>query len=259
MIDSITIKIDNVHKQLVGHNWYGEELHTDPYSRLYYVTEGVGHIETRGRTWPLRKGHCYLIDSNHPFRHIDSPSLDHYWIHFRAFALEGMSLFKFLTCPIEIESTNTDLFQRMLDTFPPHTLAANLRLQGIVKILLAEFIQQSERKQLIDTSDFDRFKAVLLYINDNLASPIATHALARMMHLHPNYFSNAFTHRFGISPRQYITQRRIHQAQILLWNTDLTLTQIARKVGYEDHCYFARVFRKQAQITPGQYRKQRPT
>ena len=90
MIDSITIKIDNVHKQLVGHNWYGEELHTDPYSRLYYVTEGVGHIETRGRTWPLRKGHCYLIDSNHPFRHIDSPSLDHYWIHFRAFALEGM-------------------------------------------------------------------------------------------------------------------------------------------------------------------------
>ncbi|MCK5156864.1 MAG: helix-turn-helix domain-containing protein [Spirochaetales bacterium] len=48
----------------------------------------------------------------------------------------------------------------------------------------------------------------------------------------------------GISPGSFIRKKRIQRAQLLLWNTSLPVKAVSLKVGFDDICYFYRVFKK---------------
>ena len=54
---------------------------------------------------------------------------------------------------------------------------------------------------------------------------------------------------------QYVTRRRIGEAQNLLINTQLSITEIAANVGYNNSNYFQNVLKKIVGYTPGSYRK----
>ena len=55
---------------------------------------------------------------------------------------------------------------------------------------------------------------------------------------------------------QYILALRVVNAQNLLENTDYTVAEISRIVGYEDQMYFSRLFKKQNGVSPSLFRKQ---
>ena len=221
MISDIQITIDTIHKSVVQNNWNNVTFHTAPFCRLYLITNGSGQLETRGKIWNLKKGYFYLLDSHHPLRLLPSPTLEHYWIHFRPTVLEGLDLFNFYVCPVELKCKKPHLFKMMLDMYPPKSIADVARLEGVLSLAFADFLEQAQPRQNTSTYDIERFRAVLQYITQNISGDIPVETLARLSHLHPNYFSNIFTKTFGLSPMHYILRRRIHKAQTLLWNTNL--------------------------------------
>ena len=54
---------------------------------------------------------------------------------------------------------------------------------------------------------------------------------------------------------KYVILRRLGEAQNLLINTDMTITQIAAQVGYNNSNYFQNVFKSALNMTPGEYRR----
>ena len=58
----------------------------------------------------------------------------------------------------------------------------------------------------------------------------------------------------GKSPLEWINEARILESKSLLFNTDLTINEIALRVGVEDPAYFSRLFKKNTDMTPVQYR-----
>lgn len=54
---------------------------------------------------------------------------------------------------------------------------------------------------------------------------------------------------------EYLTQKRILEAKVLLCQTNKSIAEISRQTGYEDPAYFGTVFKKHEGISPGQYRK----
>ncbi len=54
---------------------------------------------------------------------------------------------------------------------------------------------------------------------------------------------------------KYLLDQRIRNAQILLETSDLTITEIAHSLGYENPMYFSRVFHKAKGLSPTKYRK----
>lgn len=72
----------------------------------------------------------------------------------------------------------------------------------------------------------------------------------------PNYFSSIFKQEIGISAVNFITDVRMKKAQELLSQSDNSVVDIAKKVGYEDSQYFFRVFKKNVGMTPLQYREE---
>ena len=70
-----------------------------------------------------------------------------------------------------------------------------------------------------------------------------------------SWFGKSFAEAAGMSPKQYILDLRIRNAQILLETTDGTVSEIARIVGYDNPMYFSRLFRKAKGLSPLKYRK----
>lgn len=58
-----------------------------------------------------------------------------------------------------------------------------------------------------------------------------------------------------MSPWQFLNHYRIMQAQRLLLETDLSVTEVGGRVGFNDPAYFVRIFHRETGRSPQQYRK----
>lgn len=59
----------------------------------------------------------------------------------------------------------------------------------------------------------------------------------------------------GITPLQYVIQKKIQHSQSLLLGTGKSVQHVAQAVGIDDVSYFIRLFRKNIGYTPQQYRQ----
>lgn len=76
---------------------------------------------------------------------------------------------------------------------------------------------------------------------------------------HANLSVSRFIHNFesvySVSPMKYLTKVRMENACWLLMNTQMPIAGIARFVGYDDPLYFSRVFHKEHNVSPTQFRR----
>ena len=79
--------------------------------------------------------------------------------------------------------------------------------------------------------------------------------IADHMDMNPHYLSKCFKAETGESLRDYINKYRIDAAKKLLLESNMTMKEIAEKVGFIDNNAFIRVFKKYEGVTPGVYRK----
>lgn len=80
--------------------------------------------------------------------------------------------------------------------------------------------------------------------------------MARKMEISESYLSSCFKKLFRRPPSKVMMYYKIRLAkELLLRRTDLSISQIAEKLDFSCSGYFIRVFKKQCNITPLQYRK----
>jgi two-component system response regulator YesN len=79
--------------------------------------------------------------------------------------------------------------------------------------------------------------------------------VAAEVNFSPNHFSAVFSEETGSTFRDYLIGTRIEQAKKLLRNTRLKCAEVAYQCGYNDSHYFSLIFRKNAGVTPQQYRE----
>ena len=80
-------------------------------------------------------------------------------------------------------------------------------------------------------------------------------ALAAASYLSPFHFARLFKKLTGSSPHNYLAGIRATRAQLLLAETDLSVTEIGARVGYLSGSHFTKAFRIATGATPREFRK----
>jgi len=93
------------------------------------------------------------------------------------------------------------------------------------------------------------------YIHEHYARKFDIDELAGEMAVSPSYLFRLFKRKLHITPMQYRNTVRIDKAKLLLLDHQLTVEDIAERVGFDDPKYFARVFRGHTGVTPSAYRR----
>jgi AraC-like DNA-binding protein len=88
------------------------------------------------------------------------------------------------------------------------------------------------------------------------SEPVRLADLADELHLSESRTSHAVSEMFGIPFQNLLLQQRINGAKTLLLNTDLTVGEIARRVGMRNEYHFNRSFRRAVGLPPGRFRSE---
>lgn len=92
------------------------------------------------------------------------------------------------------------------------------------------------------------------YLETNYANPdLYTPELAEMSGMGETYYRNIFIAVFNTPPTKYIQQYRVDKAKELLVNTDLSVDEVAVKVGFVGASYFCKVFKSLTGYTPSEF------
>jgi len=92
------------------------------------------------------------------------------------------------------------------------------------------------------------------FVANNYAGALTREQIAAELGVSPAYVSRVFRQQCGMALWDYVNEYRIARACELLKHSDLTVTEVAFTVGFNDAAYFSRAFRKETGQSPAAYR-----
>lgn len=93
------------------------------------------------------------------------------------------------------------------------------------------------------------------YIQKNLHQEIKLIELAAIAQMSPYHFLRLFKQTTHVTPHQYILQCRIEKAKFLLQQRQLSIAEIASRVGFCDQSHLSRCFKRSLGVTPRQFQQ----
>lgn len=121
--------------------------------------------------------------------------------------------------------------------------------------LLLLTMEVTSRSIVLPPEEHNLMDAVRSRLDASYDETITLAALAGEFHISSFHLAHAFKAAYGYAPLQYITRRRIGEAQTLLIDTALPITEIAIRTGYNSSSYFNKAFHKITGMSPRDYRK----
>ncbi len=95
---------------------------------------------------------------------------------------------------------------------------------------------------------------VTSYINLNYERTFTLFELAKISGYSKSRFSALFKQYMGLTPVEYQRNIRLNSSCDLLCSTNLSISEVAAKCGYDDALYFSRIFKKSFGISPSEYK-----
>lgn len=122
-------------------------------------------------------------------------------------------------------------------------------------LMLLRTMPATEQTPTHIVSQLGALSPAITYIAENYMNSISIDHLAELCHLSTSHFRRIFKKTLGWTPLDYIQIIRIDHACSLLYNFDLTITEVSLQVGYPSPSSFNRQFHSIHGISPNQWRQ----
>ena len=254
-----TVKLLNVSSAKYGGDWHSI-AHTHHYAELFYIAGGEGKFLIEDELHQVGKDQMVVINPNVVHTEISSGTQP---LEYIVLGIEGLELeafgqkdqryyiLDFCHAP-DIVSCIRQMMKEMQAGLP----GSELICQAYTEILLlrlmrnVDFAVKSPAPLVSHQCD-----AVKRYIDNNYKESLTLSDLAGVVHMNKYYLAHAFKNEYGVSPISYMISRRIEESRYLLRETDMSLSQIARVLGFSSASYFSQSFRHREEMSPIEYRK----
>ena len=267
---------DGICVELCDHKTTPEHKHC--FFELVYVLKGQTNHFFEGKEILLNAGDYFLIDINH------SHSF---------FALSSEEEFQIINCmflPSFIDKTLTnthrfgDLINNYLSNFnysdfenqPTKNIyhdtdkkilflimqilteydARRREYMEIIRAHLSAILIHLLRNELTkEDSGRDIVHYIKKYVNNHYTQPLSLSNMCKNVNYSLSNISIMFAKSTGMTFSNYVRHVRINKSLELLKKSDKSISEIARLLGYSDPAFFYRIFKKEMNMTPREYRQ----
>ena len=120
---------------------------------------------------------------------------------------------------------------------------------------LTTLISQNMKENL--PCDFDNIQTAVEYINHHITEDLKIDQICASCYLSKYHFCRLFKEKIGLTVMDYILKTRVTMAKELLWEADLSVTEISESCGFSSISYFSRAFKNETGVSPLQYKKRK--
>lgn len=271
MLEEIFLEINNRYDSNIfiyqsGHEICLPKHHYGPAIRdhylIHFVISGKGSYYHNSNIYDLQAGDLFLISPGEvTYYEADINDPWHYaWVGFH-----GLRSKHYLDMiginqdnPI-IKVKNTEYVKDcLLKIYESSKIqrGSEVRMLGNLYLFLSQLIEETS-PEIRTTPSSEYIQQAIEYIEMNYTRPITVQEIANNLNINRSYFSDLFKKSTRLSPQQFLMQYRISKAcELMQYNSNLSIGDIARSVGYTDPLAFSKVFKKLKKSTPLQFKNQ---
>ncbi len=237
---------------------------------ILYILRGDGIFEINGVPYPVRSGDLVIYNSDavhHESFQFPPPPV--YGLEATDIQVEGLPpnfLIPSNACPViplgEHASAFRQLFRSIYEHSSKQTPIASMTCQYLFLALLCMLHELMSGGIAVPAHAKEESKAnrlgrqIQIYVDEHALEALSVQSVAEHFDISSAYLFRLFKQVTGTSLMQYIIQRRIGEAQTLLLITDLSITEVSKRVGYDNLSHFVKMFTQNVGMSPRKYRKQ---
>ncbi len=247
-------------------------LHSHPFSELFYVVSGSGSFVAEGKEFPVGRNDLVIIN---PHVEHTEKSRDVSPLEYIVLGIEGLT-FSFEN----IASIQDGVFLKTASGAIYKYNVHNSNVYAYLNIMLEEANQKKDNYETVCQNLLEVLLVCLLrndnlavvqsdrtvlnrectqiknYLDSNYSENITLDTLADITHMNKYYMAHAFAKCTGLSPINYLLQKRIQEGKNLLESTTHSIAQISTMLGFSSQSYFSQAFKKATGKTPIQHRSE---
>lgn len=253
-------KLLNVSSAKYGGDWHSIP-HAHNYAELFYIVGGDGQFRIEDKLYPVRANQMVIVNPNVLHTEV---SYEAHPLEYIVLGIEGLEL-----------TTSKDQLTRfrILDYRGGGDILTCLRhilqetqsaqpgyetiCQAYMEILTIRLMRSASFTVTATPAASRQCAAIRHYIDTHYKEPLNLDLLAEVAHVNKYYLAHEFKEEYGLSPINYMLSRRIEESRYLLEETDISMSEIARILGFSSGSYFSQSFRRAEGISPIAYRKLR--
>lgn len=232
--------------------------HSHPNTEIIYVSEGEGYVITQNDKIKLIKGDCAVITaiSEHREEVVQGKNLTFYAIGVNDFGFKNNTGIEVFSPKLSDSQTLSRCYKSLFeelkcgDSFWED--AVNLYTELICTLTSRYSLAQKGSGEVHGTSLVESAKR---YIDSRFYTPIKTENIATALSVSYSTLIHTFKKETGKTITDYKLSKQIDEAKSLLSLTDMSINQIALNVGFGTNTYFSKIFKRETNITPKQYRE----
>ena len=228
---------------------------------IAYVLSGSGTVESPHGIFHPKAGDSFLLRANEP-HHYYSDDEDPWifvWLNLQGklidpildtYGLNQTALFPGLNIQDYIMRVHDIGSKENLDTDTMMDMCCQVYLE------MCQYIRQNMDAQDKLTHVPRNIAKLKEYLDSHLDERLSLDKCGEITFLSVSQTIRSFRNAYGVTPYEYLNQRRINTAKLLLRNSPLSIEEIAVQTGFPDHNYFSKYFKKKVGQSPSRFRKQ---
>ncbi|PSW17217.1 AraC family transcriptional regulator [Photobacterium sanctipauli] len=230
-------------------------------------------VETNGSFSDLKSspGNIWINPPETPFTHdISEPCYfvilaieKQVFLENCALSIEGIQL-QFLNNYNVLDETINGIIRLFMLEAQAKGRNGNAYMKNLISLLATHYIHNYSnyvdlKNSQLAASKFDQHQVdrVDQFIEANIGSAISVDDMADLLGCSKFYFLREFKKLVGVTPYQYLMNKRLEQAKVALSSGSVNIALTAHELGFNDQSHFTRAFKNHFGMTPGQFVKQR--
>lgn len=232
---------------------------------LIYCLSGVGSLDLGRGPIELTEGDAVVIPpaTPHSYQAAHEDPWSVFWVHFSgeraSEAMESIGVNQEsprLRVPDTARLRNVfeDLFANLNYNYTDAGLLATTA--GLMRLLGEIALRRSSTTTADDGRPAaDRVRRAVRFMERHVDKKLSLADVAAATGQSASHFGRLFRSQTGQSAIAYFLQLKIRKASGLLDQTEMSVKEVARAVGYDDPYYFSRLFKKLQGCSPSEYRR----